>query len=165
MISRRTLLAASLFAPAALLLRRARCALADAPAPSAGCWRPRASVPWPVQEVYGTVRDGRVVIAGGLAAAALGHALYAFGGEELGIEGPDGVIGSAWSYDPATDTWDPLPDMITPRHGLAATALGDSIFAIGGGAHTGIGRTTAVVEAFTPVPPAVPLEPRKGASE
>lgn len=88
--------------------------------------------------------------AGGLAVAVLGSHLHAFGGEELETEGPDGVIAQAWRYSPATDRWEALPDMPTPRHGLAAVAIDNRILLIGGGALPATGRTTRVTESFVP---------------
>ena len=88
--------------------------------------------------------------AGGLAGVALGGQLYVFGGEALDVEGAEGVIANAWRYDPLRDTWTALPDMRTPRHGLAAVALNGSIYAIGGGVETANTATSDIVEVFTP---------------
>lgn len=90
--------------------------------------------------------------AGGLAAAVFDNRLYAFGGERLGMDGPGGVIGKSWRYDPATDKWDALPDMLTPRHGLTAVALKDRILLIGGGSLPATGQTTNITEAYFPEP-------------
>lgn len=90
--------------------------------------------------------------AGGLAAAVFDDKLYAFGGERLGMEGPGGVIGKSWRYDPASDKWDALPDMLTPRHGLTAVALKDRILLIGGGSLPATGQTTNITEAYFPEP-------------
>lgn len=85
---------------------------------------------------------------GGLAAAAVGGKLFAFGGEYFGQGG--GVYKEAWAYDPATDAWSALPDMPTPRHGLGAVALGGKIYVIGGATEAGGNGTSALVEVFTP---------------
>lgn len=85
---------------------------------------------------------------GGLAAAALGGKLYAFGGEFFGNGG--GVYAQAWAYDPATDAWEALPDMPSPRHGLGALALDDRIHVIGGALEAGGNATSAVVDVFVP---------------
>src|SRR5690606_2664578 len=87
---------------------------------------------------------------GGLNGGVVGGKFYVFGGEELGVRGADGVLPHAVRYDPATDKWQTLPDMPTPRHGHAVVAVGGTLFAIGGGAHTSIGLTTATLEAFSP---------------
>jgi N-acetylneuraminic acid mutarotase len=79
--------------------------------------------------------------AAGLAAAAAGGKLYAFGGE-----GGPGVIPNCWIYDPGADQWSPGPDMRTPRHGLAGLAIDDRVYAIGGGAKESGGQVTDVAE-------------------
>ncbi len=53
------------------------------------------------------------------------------------------------SYDPATDSWQRHAPMITPRHAVGATAIGDWIYVAGGGAVLGGGVQSAVHEAFT----------------
>jgi len=85
---------------------------------------------------------------GGLAAAALGGKLYAFGGEYFNNGG--GVYPESWVYNPATDSWAALPDMPTPRHGLGAVTLKDKIYIIGGAKEFSGTDTSAIVESFTP---------------
>lgn len=36
------------------------------------------------------------------------------------------------AYDPATNTWNELPMMPIPRHGLAGTVIGDALYLAGG---------------------------------
>ncbi len=48
------------------------------------------------------------------------------------------IFPNAWVYDPATDRWEALPDIPTPRHGLAA-ALGNTIHVFGGATVNGAG--------------------------
>lgn len=86
--------------------------------------------------------------SGGLGAVAQNGSLIAFGGEELGVKGTAGVIPHVWRYDIARDAWEPLAPMRTPRHGLAGVAIGNRLYAIGGGSETSTGNTTAIVEAF-----------------
>jgi N-acetylneuraminic acid mutarotase len=88
--------------------------------------------------------------AGGLAGAVFAGELYVFGGEELGREDAGGVIAGSWKYSPARDAWTALPDMPTPRHGLAAVALENRILLAGGGALPATGRTMTTVESFRP---------------
>ena len=78
----------------------------------------------------------------------MGGSLIAFGGEVLGMKGAAGVIAETWRYDVARDAWEPLAPMRTPRHGLAGVAVGDRVYAIGGGSHVGGGNTTNSLEAF-----------------
>ena len=68
------------------------------------------------------------------AAAAVGTKFYLFGGFRL----PDtGNIGwypedKAWMYDTETQRWSALPPMPTPRGALAAAAVGQKIYVVGG---------------------------------
>jgi len=84
---------------------------------------------------------------GGLAAAALGGKLYAFGGEYFDNGG--GVYPESWVYDPRTDSWESLPDMLTPRHGLGAVTLGGKVYVIGGAKQASGVETSEIVESFT----------------
>jgi N-acetylneuraminic acid mutarotase len=64
---------------------------------------------------------------GGVASAVHKGRLYVFGGEGNKSD-PKGVFGQVEVYDPATNQWTNLPPMPTPRHGTAATSIGDGIF-------------------------------------
>lgn len=85
---------------------------------------------------------------GGLAAAALGDKLYAFGGEYFNDGG--GVYPDSWVYDPATDQWQASSPMLTPRHGLGGVALDGWIYAIGGGEKASGNATSDKLERFRP---------------
>jgi N-acetylneuraminic acid mutarotase len=87
-------------------------------------------------------------VGGGLAMAAAGGKLVAFGGEWF-APGGGGVFAETWVYEPAADRWDAGPPMRTPRHGLAAAAVDGVIFAIAGGELVSGGRAGGVVEALT----------------
>lgn len=101
--------------------------------PATDLWQQRASMP--------TGRSGN-------AAAAVRGCLYAFGGE--GAAGrPGDVFRENEVYDPRTDTWEAAPAMPTPRHGIGAAVVGDTIFIPGGATVQGLGET-AVHEAFRP---------------
>jgi len=108
--------------------------------PQADSWTTLAPIPL-------SAVSGRQV-GGGLALVALGGKLVACGGEWFAPGGGGGVFAEAWIYDPAADTWSRGPDMITPRHGLAAVTIGDTAYAIAGSALVSSGDTTAVVEAL-----------------
>ena len=95
----------------------------DAYDPSAREWSPRAPMP--------TSR-------GGIGGAVLSGKLYVFGGEG-NPEDASGVFGDAEVYDPATDSWQILPPMPTPRHGTGAAAVGGAIFVPGGATRAGFG--------------------------
>ena len=86
---------------------------------------------------------------GGLAAASLGDRLYAFGGEYFGPDG-GGVYPECWVYNPDSDSWDSLPDMPHPRHGLGAVAIDSHIYVIGGALKASGSETSNLVEVFTP---------------
>lgn len=79
--------------------------------------------------------------------------LFAMGGESGVIR--DGkitqekVFGQMESYDPKTDSWQSHAPMLTPRHAVGATAIGDWIYVAGGGAVTGGAVQSAIHEAFT----------------
>jgi len=68
------------------------------------------------------------------AAAAIGNKFYLFGGFRL----PDtGNIGwypenRAWVYDTKMQHWSELPPMPTPRGAMAAVAVGNKIYVVGG---------------------------------
>jgi len=86
-------------------------------------------------------------VGGGLAMAAAGGKLVAFGGEWF-QRGGGGVFAETWIYDPAADRWEAGPAMRTPRHGLAAAAVNGVIYAIAGGEVVSGGRAGSVVEAL-----------------
>lgn len=87
-------------------------------------------------------------VGGGLAMAALAGKLVAFGGEWFRQGGGGGVFSETWIYDPMPDRWERGPDMATPRHGLAAAAYGDVIYAIAGGSVVSGGNASTALEAF-----------------
>ena len=59
------------------------------------------------------------------------------------------VFGQMESYDPVADSWQQHAPMPTPRHAVGAAAIGDWIYAAGGGAVLGGAVQSAVHEAFT----------------
>lgn len=95
-----------------------------------------------------------------LPTARSGHGLVVYRGRLFAMGGEGGILtggvprqakvfGQMESYDPATDTWQHHAPMPTPRHAVAATAIGDWIFVAGGGAVLGGSVQSAVHEAFT----------------
>lgn len=91
--------------------------------------------------------DSGPEVGGGLAMGALGGRLVAFGGEWF-AQGGGGVFPETWIYSPATDAWTRGPDMLTPRHGLAAAVVGDALYAVAGGEVVSGGRAGSTVEVF-----------------
>ena len=68
------------------------------------------------------------------AAAAIGKKLYMFGGFRLPDTGNFGWYpeDKAWVYDTESQSWSALPPMPTPRGALAAAAVGNKIYVVGG---------------------------------
>lgn len=82
--------------------------------------------------------------AGGNAAGVIEGKLYAFGGEYFS-GGEGGVHEEVCAYDPATDAWEVVGELITPRHGLGGVTLAGAIYAVGGAIRpSGNGTSTAV---------------------
>lgn len=103
-------------------------------------WMTLAPLPEPEQGPPG---------AGGLAVAAIGEALYAFGGEWLTDGG--GVYRQVWRWDGDADQWQEETMMPLPRHGLGAVTMNDTIYTIGGATGRGIDGTSDVVAAYRPI--------------
>jgi serine/threonine protein kinase/N-acetylneuraminic acid mutarotase len=80
------------------------------------------------------------IATGGLGAAYVRGRLITVGGER-----PTSPSNAVWAYDIRTGKWAPLPNLPTARHGVAVTALGDSVYAVGGAA--GIGHVQSTREA------------------
>jgi hypothetical protein len=85
---------------------------------------------------------------GGLAAAALHGRLFALGGEG-NPRHPFGIFPQAEAYDPESDQWETLPEMLTPRHGMSAAPFRGRIIVPGGAIVQGFGASAAN-EALTP---------------
>jgi N-acetylneuraminic acid mutarotase len=84
---------------------------------AAKMWSERASLPWPVQEIYAAVSRGRIVVAGGLS-GSLG---------QMRIEDRTAI------YDPITDRWEEGPRLPEPRHHPMLVATEDGrTYALGG---------------------------------
>ena len=83
---------------------------------------------------------------GGVASVALGQYIVVFGGEGNPLD-TDGVFEEVEAYDSIVDDWISLPPMPTPRHGIGAALLGQSVYIPGGASNQGLG-VTAVHESF-----------------
>jgi hypothetical protein len=91
----------------------------------------------PVARTY-TERAPIPTPRGGVAGAALDGKLHVIGGE--GNDGDaSGVFDEVEAYDPASDSWQALPPMLEPRHGLAAAELEGRIYLPGGASAQGFG--------------------------
>lgn len=83
--------------------------------PATLLWTQKAALPAGRERGAGAVavHGGKLIYAGGLSP----------GGDATAMVD---------RYDPATDTWSPLPDMPTPRDHLGLAAIGDTLYAVGG---------------------------------
>jgi len=77
---------------------------------------------------------------GGAAGGVLGGRIYVFGGEGNRAD-VDGIFHEVEAYDPVSDSWEALPDMLIPRHGYAAAVVDDRIYLPGGATFEGFGAT------------------------
>ncbi|MBR0656669.1 Kelch repeat-containing protein [Plastoroseomonas arctica] len=106
--------------------------------PARDSWEERAPLP--------TARSGHGMVI-------YRDRFFCMGGEggilENGVPRDAKVFGQMESYDPATNTWQKHAPMITPRHAVAAVAIGDWVYVAGGGAVLGGAVQSAVHEAFT----------------
>jgi N-acetylneuraminic acid mutarotase len=73
-----------------------------------------------------------------VAGVVLDGKLYVFGGEGNAAE-ESGVFAEAEVYDPATDAWEVLTPMATPRHGTGAAALDGVIYVPAGATEQALG--------------------------
>lgn len=78
---------------------------------------------------------------GGAAGGLLGDLIYVFGGEG-NINDPDGIFHEVEAYNPLTDRWTSLDDMVVPRHGTAGAVIGDRLYIPLGSVSQGIEPVT-----------------------
>jgi hypothetical protein len=69
---------------------------------------------------------------GGHGVAAIGNCIYAAGGEGTPTES-DGVTGITEVYNVTADEWMSLASLTTPRHGVQAAVVGQTIYIAAGG--------------------------------
>lgn len=72
----------------------------------------------------------------GVASAVQDGRFYVFGGETFG-SGDARTFDAAERYDPSTASWEQLPPMPTPRHGVGAAVLAGAIYVVSGGPEPG----------------------------
>lgn len=89
---------------------------------------------WRTLPPLGTARSGH-------AAVSQGGLLAVFGGEEL-----DGgtTIEQVEAFGVDGRVWTPLPEMVTPRHGVGGAELGKRVFALEGGPQPGLSFSGAL---------------------
>jgi N-acetylneuraminic acid mutarotase len=100
--------------------------------PSAG-WEPRADM---------------ITGRGGTACGVIDDRLIVVGGEG-NPDATSGVYPQVEAYDDASDTWTSLGVMPTPRHGMGAAVVGDTLYIPGGATQQSFGAVDTN-EAFTP---------------
>jgi N-acetylneuraminic acid mutarotase len=104
-------------------------------APGAG-WAERTAMPTP---------------RGGTGCSVIGAGQIVVVGGEGNAAAASGVFPDVEAYTVATDTWQALAPMLTPRHGMGAAAVGTQMFVPGGGDVQGFGAV-AVHEILTLTP-------------
>jgi N-acetylneuraminic acid mutarotase len=101
-------------------------------------------------EVYDVARDTWSSVLGvptarsGVGVAVLNGRMHVLGGEAY-LNDLVGTYRTNEAYDPKTNSWERLPPMPTPRHGLAVAEIDGKIYAVsganvagGGGPHEGL---------------------------
>jgi N-acetylneuraminic acid mutarotase len=101
-------------------------------------------------EVYDVARDTWSSVLGvptarsGVGVAVLNGRMHVLGGEAY-LNDLVGTYRTHEAYDPKTNSWERLPPMPTPRHGLAVAEIDGKIYAVsganvagGGGPHEGL---------------------------
>ena len=86
-------------------------------APGGAAWQSRTAMPTARGGTGCGVIDGRIIVVGG---------------EGNPAAGSRGVFPQVEAYDAAADTWEALPPMRTPRHGMGAAAWGGRLYVPGG---------------------------------
>jgi N-acetylneuraminic acid mutarotase len=92
----------------------------------------RAADQWRVRAPLPTARAG-------CAAGALASGVIVVVGGEGNASTATGVFGQTEAYDPGADRWTAYDDMPTPRHGMGAAAVGNSLYVPGGATIEGFG--------------------------
>jgi N-acetylneuraminic acid mutarotase len=107
----------------------------DAYDPVARQWSSRAPMPRARGGSAAGVVNGQIIVVGGEGNAASANANRVF---------PETDV-----YDPMANTWRTLAPMRTPRHGMGAAGVGDTLYVPGGATAQGGGTAVAILEAFT----------------
>jgi N-acetylneuraminic acid mutarotase len=97
-----------------------------------------AEAGWVAMSPMPTARGG---IAVGVVAGLGGAPRLVVVGGEGNAAADSGVFAQVEAYDPATDTWESLPPMPAPRHGMQAVGIGSRLFVPGGADVEAFGAT------------------------
>lgn len=85
---------------------------------------------------------------GGTACGVIGDRIIIVGGEGNPATA-SGVFAEVEAYEPATDTWQTLTPMVSPRHGVGAAVVGGSLYVPGGANKQSFGAVDTH-DVFTP---------------
>jgi N-acetylneuraminic acid mutarotase len=96
--------------------------------PAGDTWTELEAMPTPTGSVGAAYVAGRLIAVGG----------------ESSTSASDAVL----AYDVRRRQWSPLPNLPTARHGVAVTALKESLYAIGGATTAGHVQSTADADAL-----------------
>ncbi|WP_323750791.1 kelch repeat-containing protein [Marinobacter sp.] len=96
--------------------------------PATGSWTNMVPMPTGRRTMSVGVIGGKIQVAGG----------------ELNANNTSGVFEQNEEYDPATNTWRPLTNVPTPKHGAAAATINDTLYIMGGGATAGSSYTSSM---------------------
>jgi N-acetylneuraminic acid mutarotase len=99
--------------------------------PATDQWTTLTAMPKPVSGAGAAIIDGQLIVAGG--------------------EGTTTVSSTVQAYDLTAPTaaWTTLPSLTQGRHGLAVTAIGNTLYAIDGSTRPGHTTSTTTVGALT----------------
>ena len=97
--------------------------------PNTDRWTQLPAAPGPVSDCGVAIVSGQLIVVGG---------------ESIGT-----VFSTVRAYDLATSTWSTLPGLAAPRHGLAVTAIGNTLYAIDGAAEPGHNASTRTLQILT----------------
>ena len=100
--------------------------------PATNRWTPLAPLPKPLSGTGAAIINGQLLVAGGENTTPT-------------------VVSTVQAYDltAPTATWTTLPSLNLARHGLAVTAIGNTLYAIGGSTQPGHTASTSTVGALT----------------
>lgn len=99
---------------------------------SEGGWTTRCAMPWPTQEIYCAVLDGRITVAGGL----------------VGRPGGLFINDRTAVYDVVEDRWSEGPRLLQPRHHPMLAAAAGRVWAFGGYDRRDGGEWTAMTDVW-----------------
>jgi N-acetylneuraminic acid mutarotase len=97
--------------------------------PSTDQWTQLPAMPSPVSDSGVAIVDGQLIVVGG---------------ENIGT-----VFNTVRAYNLTSSTWSNLPDLAVARHGMAVTAIGNTVYAVDGAANPGHYAPTHTVQTLT----------------